>query len=50
MCNLLTAGICYKDKNDNKDAEFKNDYGDNKDYFGLGSLFVISELQVTRKA
>ena len=43
---MLSAGIC----EDDEDDEFNNEYDDEEDDFGLGYLFVISELQLTRKA
>ena len=43
--NMLSAGICEDD-----DDEFNNQYHDEEDDFGLGYLFLISELQLTRKA
>jgi hypothetical protein len=41
--SMLSAGIC------EYDDEFNNEY-DDEDDFGLGYLFVISELQGTRKS
>ena len=51
---MLSAGICEEEEeegdDDDDDDEFNNEYDDEEDDFGLGYLFVISELQVTRKA
>ena len=53
--NMFSAGICEEeeeeeDDDDDDDDEFNNEYDDEEDDFGLGYLFVISELQFTRKA
>jgi hypothetical protein len=45
--SMLSANI-YEEEDD--DDEFNNEYDDEEDDFGLGYLFVISELQFTRKA
>ena len=46
--NMLSAGICEDDDDD--DDDFNKEYDDEEDDFGLEYLFVISKLQVTRKA
>jgi hypothetical protein len=46
--NMLSASIYEEEEDD--DDEFNNEYDDEEDDFGLGYLFVISELQFTRKA
>ena len=46
---MLSAGIC-EEEEEYDDDEFNNEYHDDKDDFGLGYLFVISEFQLTRKA
>jgi hypothetical protein len=46
--SMLSAGICKEDEED--DDEFNNEYDDEDNNFGVGYLFVISELQVTKKA
>ena len=45
--NILSAGICEEEHDDD---ELNNEYDDEEVDFGLGYLFVISELQLTRKA
>ena len=46
---MLSASIYEEEEDD--DDEFNNEYDDEEeDDFGLGYLFVISELQFTRKA
>ena len=45
---MLSAGICEDDDDD--DDDFNKEYDDEEDDFGLEYLFVISKLQVTRKA
>jgi hypothetical protein len=46
--NMLSASI-YEEDDEDDDDEFNNEYDDEEDDFGLGYLFVISELQFTRK-
>ena len=41
---MLSAGIC-EEEEEYVDDEFNNEYDDDKDDFGLGYLFVISEFQ-----
>ena len=48
---MLTTGIWDKnDDADNDDDKLNNNFDDEEDDSRLGILFVISELQVTRKA
>ena len=51
---MLSASIYEEEEeeedDDDDDDEFNNEYDDEEDDFGLGYLFVISELQFTRKA
>ena len=52
---MLTTGNWDEDNDDDKlnnnfDDELKDNFDDEEDDFGLEYFFVISELQVTRKA
>ena len=46
---MLSASI-YEEEEEEEDDEFNNEYDDEEDDVGLGYLFVITELQFTRKA